>query len=756
VPAPPEPTSLPGSPDERAASRTFEYDADATFPLNEFEVDPIGATVLRSRVIFGFRPDSTVEKVNSLLASLRASIVLSGANGTTLEVRIPDPGSLPALEAIIDGMMTNPIVTFALPSTSPPPNAIPQAFYSGPPPSLSRIANHLSVKAAAAWNARRAVSLATTERPVLSIVDYFGAGTGNLATGLLQGNLIGAPYHHSDPKRHVAHGYHVLGIAAAAFADGNFITGMYGGTEPFDILALDLVQKPGKYEHEAVLICRALARLTSAGRNVVLNTSFGWNQPRTTGKPDTYIEAERQLWLQRMRGDCPGARSRINESRWFNASSAGNNPALKARNNTGRDRAAIDGQLSNTAVIENRVGTTSSPFSGGCLAAGDFGSSREGILSAIGTSVWSFVDPTGGVDVKSGTSMAAPQVAGLASFLWSVRPNFGSSQLLQVILAHAAKTPCADGTPLIDAYQTILAADDTPVSGDPTQPYRPLVRLAVLDVNEDGLFDYLDARSFVDAFVDHETDQDALKDPVKTVAIGTKTVDLSRFDLNGNGKVGGTGVGRFNLDIDYGSRRDSQYNLALTYPDSSLLLSGRDELLITVNERELTDLQILCYYTRSELMDLTGSFGGWGEYAFQGHLAMRTGFGCDGRPPVLRTTAITCTPTTVTMTGVASGATMGLFPAQNIVQGTTAIARRITASCGAWLVVEDPSVRVGQFCRRLPTQPDSTEWSFTFSEPDSGRFDAPPFAPFNVLSSNAETGRSVYTYVTCPQAGLPQ
>ncbi|MFT3816442.1 MAG: hypothetical protein QM750_02225 [Rubrivivax sp.] len=122
-------------------------------------------------------------------------------------------------------------------------------------------------------------------------------------------------------------------------------------------------------------------------------------------------------------------------------------------------------------------------------------------------------------------------------------------------------------------------------------PAKAPVRLAVLDVDEDNEFTYADAIRFADAMV-LAGGQTAF-DIKQSLMVGGKKLDMTRFDLNADGKVGGAGTAKFNLDIDYGPKRESKYGMVSYSP----LPASKVDL----NENAVTDLQVLCYYIYSPL-----------------------------------------------------------------------------------------------------------------------------------------------------------
>ncbi len=199
-------------------------------------------------------------------------------------------------------------------------------------------------------------------------------------------------------------------------------------------------------------------------------------------------------------------------------------------------------------------------------------SEQGGTIAAIGTDVFSFTGPTN-TGVKSGTSMATPQVAGLAAYVWALRPNLSPAEAVLLLRRTAQVYPgCGNGL-VIDAYAAVLATDE----GDPTQP----ARSAVLDVadgggNEgrNGAFDERD----LDLFLTHID------------APGLSPLDYGRYDLNGDGFTGFSGMpgGSSRIDLDL----DGEYGLA------SADVEG---LPVRFDEEVPSDLKALCYIAYSPL-----------------------------------------------------------------------------------------------------------------------------------------------------------
>jgi hypothetical protein len=225
--------------------------------------------------------------------------------------------------------------------------------------------------------------------------------------------------------------------------------------------------------------------------------------------------------------------------------------------------------LTNTLVIENLVPRDEPPMDGAvCLAADSF---YGGHLGAAGTGIVSFTDADSAFGTKSGTSMAAPLVAGLAAYMLAVRPELSPQQIIAILRDTATPVPvvsqdrCSswpDPAPLVQAYEAMLALD-RPAQ---TQP----VRLAVLDLDDNGVF--------------NEADLAALLAAWETAA---GAIDFGRADLNNDRRSGGPTRRPFDLDMD--GRRDGTLEVLI-----------RDRPY-RFNEALLSDLAIACYYAYSPL-----------------------------------------------------------------------------------------------------------------------------------------------------------
>lgn len=200
-------------------------------------------------------------------------------------------------------------------------------------------------------------------------------------------------------------------------------------------------------------------------------------------------------------------------------------------------------------------------------------------LHAVGEGVVTFVDDHG-----SGTSVAAPQIAGLASYLWLLSDELRAAPVSKTITAIVSNTRQINNANLADAYATVLSLDAAdPATVIPSAGTMPM-RFALLDVNNDGRFDEADIGEFTAHLIEKG---------------GSDVQDWSRYDLNGDGYTGGFHADRFDLD-----RIGSTQFGAARYSTVSMSLDGSTHWF---DENLLLDVEILCYYAYSPLY--TGDAG---------------------------------------------------------------------------------------------------------------------------------------------------
>ncbi len=598
-----EPVLLPGAPDDPAVSATFDF----SFPLDR---DPSlvealpdaadGARVHRGEIEIAFDPAATVGELNELLERFGARIVDMLPDHPQVVVRIPDPGGLAALQALVAEIERDPIVEFVLPGliVEPPVTEAEEldglgglALPGGIDVRLDRIDHQLAIRAHAAWNAREAI-VERDRRPWLLVPDFYGAGVPN-------GRYVDATFRATDFATGAphSHGYHVLGIVVGAFdASGTAAPGSLEqqNDDVTGVVPATLRVRVVDLREENTLprtMNRAIARIQGTlfvhpDARIVVNTSLGSR---------TWVDGYARSWTRKVRGwiDATTVGAGL-EHRFLHFTSAGNVdvddagnplPAWSAEQNSPYAYAALGDMssfvfrdypnLTNVLVVENRRNTphvASGPRPQPTCAS-DM-SIMGGTLSAIGSRVYSFgttVDPDRDVhdvatpEKKSGTSMASPQAAGVAALVWALAPDLSVPQVRDLLLATALDDPGGTGAgcnaaapqPVVDAYAAVLAA-----AGDAA--WR-----AILDVDGNLRFDEFDLERFVDAFA----------------GLGA-TLDYGRLDLNGDGRTGELARDE-RVDLD----GDGAYGPVSVAVRDGL---GRDVSRF-FDERAVSDADVLCH-----------------------------------------------------------------------------------------------------------------------------------------------------------------
>ena len=574
---------LLGPSDDPALDHTLDLYVPRELDPDEVSEDPEieDREVLRTEIEVLFVEDVTVGQVNTLLTDVDGAIVGMTLGVPAYVVRIPDPGDLASLRDLIDDLEARDEVVLVLeavlvriePILDAQPSLAPQAL----PPGLGldrvdRVDHHLAARGHAAWNARQALP-SLQARPWFLIADLFGDGPPNadLDAGLVSDDF-------ADVWDSSRHGYHVLGIASAYYGESgdvaarNWMTGMFPSS--LRVRAADLFDNAVGVtwaDLPVLMITRMRAMLDEdPDARIVINTSLN-------SRSLSAAERERRAFLWAVRVRAAGL-----ENRTVHLTSAGNvssGATWPAEENSIFSKAALSStsirigtitisqpQLTNTLVVENRVNTASGTQrpEPGCLSSG---TQLGGTISAMGTGVWSFTGPDTGVAALSGTSMATPQVAGLAAYVWSLAPNLDAQAVIDVLL-DTARDMNVDATPgffchpdtgtrVIDALDAILAAGGADV------------RRAILDVTASGAFTEHDLARFLQEFDARDG-----------------ALDYSRYDLNGSGHTCGPSTERFDLDMS-GS-----------YGTVELAASG---VTLTFDETAVTDLDVLCYYAFDDL-----------------------------------------------------------------------------------------------------------------------------------------------------------
>lgn len=602
------PARLDGAPTDLAANAARDFDnGDITSDL-EVSDHPSYGSVARTSLVIAFNDSATTKQVNDVLDFLHGGITSMLSNFNTFVVRIPDPGSIAALDSLVASIEALPGVADATPELIVQPEMLPDnPGLGGKPDALTRlemIAHHLAAKAHGLWNATEAIRGLNLNAPTLFILDDFGNGA---PSGPLWNFVTPVPRDFTSSKVDI-HGYGVASVIGAAFGgsgsdDKDLVTGLYPARLTLRAYAL----KP-KDKWQTTLN-RLIKRLASSGpgESFVVNVSQGAcpavkNPPCTTVKWNEEMEARAARIIRKINDPTLAIEKRV-----LLVAGAGNvKPTFYSNGRRGILQRAIMGPFapaSGVVPLQNglAVGSvTDNPPTAPTNAVGCLSPESEigGNIAAFGVNVPILENPAGTVSWQTGTSLAAPQVSAVAQFMWSVTsyPTLSASDIADRIIASGRKTAvsCAGDDPtVLDAYAAALTVDSAIQIG-----HAP-VRMAILDVANDqdqdipdGKFDEHDVRRYLKAFSESAK---------VAAASGGYVADYSRFDINGDGYTGGDATNtHFKL----------QEPFPATYTRPHLLEYGTvtqdiEGVPVSFDEKNLTDLEILAYYAYSPLFSST-------------------------------------------------------------------------------------------------------------------------------------------------------
>jgi hypothetical protein len=602
------PGKLRGDPKGKAIDALTEVE-----PIPARDADIVNGIIL-NKLEIGLSGTATVGQVNAALDRLNARIGSMRPGDATLTVVFPRAADLAALRQKQRSLDGAPGIRFVDLATTAAPEILPPA----PADFAIRVGHLFPSRFPAAWNAsHRALKNCETRKVPLRIFDHFGLPPVHSAEelpGLTFANSFGFPFG--------SHGYIVAGAAAAAFDSG-----LTTGANPF-WQCLDL-QGIHAANLSAAESRRVLAAHLPAGK-FILNRSLAVGQPTCTSAPPSGCVpsdfAGQEDWFGRtVRGAIAWRKEFApRDGDMLLVTTAGNeadkqglvyglfyqsaisddvrvaaSPLLfggtslqvlqdhalldaRAGFNNFPSFALSDAQVQSIgAYLRDALGPSPTPAPN-ILTVGSVNrpatgevqesaySDRNPHLHAVGEDVW-------GVDdmLSSGTSVAAPQVAGLASYLWLLSDELRSQPVSATRHAILDNTRLVgNNVHLLDAYAAILSLDEP----GPATPASAPIRLALLDLDDDDQFDEVDLEAFAAAILDSS---------------GVGSPKWDRFDLNGDGFTGGVAAGRFDLD-KVGSTRcgTSVYSMV------SQVIEGSP---VSFDESAVSDKDVLCYYAYSAL-----------------------------------------------------------------------------------------------------------------------------------------------------------
>ncbi len=573
--------------------------------------------LLLTRLDVAIAADATVGQVNAALTDVGGGIVAMKAGVPAVTIAVPRRDGADGLRSLADALGAMPgirLVTLARDA---------KLDVAAPAPADAQVAfGHLQdARFPAAWNAKRLVQQHCTDKVTVVVADKFHRpadvlytdfatqvpgviefGTGSVAADDLEGH----------------HGYEVLATLGASL-DATVPT----GANPFpECLELRALQTAGLSQYE---IIDAIDDVVSGTDKVVVNSSLGLDGcdgPCTPATMNVPSALDRAAW-----GAVQRAMLQPLEHRVLVTSSAGNEADkhvgllypgtavagvgsalnIAAKSDSAMSfvtdtslweptsncppepcfpsLAATPAQQAILNVLLADLGQTSAPPAPNVVIVGssDHDLNNPSAFSdpgadvyAVGEGIPSFL----GVP-QSGTSISAPQVTGLAAYLWLLSPDLRARPVADTVAAIEANVRTFPFR-LIDAYATVLSLDP---AAEPT-PAGAKVRLAILDANDDTHFDEADLTLFKQAY------------RPGGMPIEPSVRDDSRFDLNGDGFTGGSQTAKFDLDpsgsTQFGARMLTQVTTEV----------GGEER--TYDENAVSDADILCFYAYSALY--TGAF----------------------------------------------------------------------------------------------------------------------------------------------------
>ncbi len=604
---------LPGNPDAPAVQ--------AFTDLPPVSVDPalVIDSIITTRLVLRLNPGATVGQLNAALVQVEGGIVSMLAGFPTITIAVPQQATIQDLLAIAQTLQGSPGIQFASVARVLAPREVP------PNIDLADVDYLLPTRFPAAWSARKLVENCPGGKVPVLIPDNFGITPPDGFATQVPG--FQTPEGTSGTN---VHGYDVTTTLAAMF-DGDLPTGANPFTNCLDVMGIDV---------GVLSVTDALHRIKQhfPGGKFIMSVSLGYKDDPPVAQLSNLATPPLDRALDALDWKT------LTVDRWGDflvANSAGNEADVSVTPGTqyysGLGQAAFDSPVNVAAKTDPLFGfvqnatfwsypldptdfppLTATDFEYSLLQADIFAagmqqtvadnvlvtgsatstaSGTEGTFSDLVESSFSDRGPdikaigkgviVLGPGVVNGTSFAAPQVAGLASYLWLLSPdlrNMPVQTTLQAILQNARNTPQAAA--VIDAYATVLSLD--PAGSLCTS--NPCIRLALLDVTGDGRFDEND----LILFLQHYFLLDAQSNLTDT-QVAPSSRDYGRFDLNGDGFTGGSDKKeRFDLD----RMNSTQYGHTDYFSPATQQI---EDQMQTYDKSAVTDLDILCYYAYSSL-----------------------------------------------------------------------------------------------------------------------------------------------------------
>ena len=522
-----------------------------------------GVGISFNTVVLVFELGTTVGEANELLQEIGAEIVggipgvLGEAEGI-LFLRVPTADH-EAMIVLLEHLRENPLVkhvvqdAFLAPTRVSRPNGGTPAGWTWQTTPAGGNWGLERIRVPQLWNLNAAVAKSgrTTPTGVLDV------GFANSHQDLVYDQNLTVGTQHE-------HGTHVAGTIAATFDNGVGVDGV----NPFARLVVNAPAFSGS--GTAVEVRTSWGQQMSAGYFGMINArsdvlvinaslSFNWYQnninQNTNAAVHELVSNQGSIFaLAQFIHVLLGRRLPLfvvaagNDSSTF-SDGAGGFVRMQARWSGPANYAGIVIGMPNIIVVESVAdsagsagGATRSGFSN---IGGDISAPGSGVLSTS----WRSTVPTTGYETMSGTSMAAPHVTGLISYMYAVDPTLTHSQIVGLLAANSVAV-AGGASRRIDAFATVMDIDRVKGGdavlrmlldiddGTPDGNQRVLVGSPFVFFNEDadgdggigdGSIDMSDFRRWRDWLLQVEN-------PAGLTLDGS--ADHPKKDVNGDGSVG--------------------------------------------------------------------------------------------------------------------------------------------------------------------------------------------------------------------------
>ena len=442
-------TGLPGAPDDDAGDSVPDLPVEPRpedYAAGHPELGDAGVSV--NLIWIAFAPGTTVAQADAVIAAVDA-VIVGGARPVAV-LRLPTTTHA-AMNDALALLRADPRVAHAAPDMLGGGAVLPRD--NGGDPADWAWENQPAggnwwleqVRAPQLWNLRDHAAR-RGPRPFAAVIDVGTASHPDLLFG--------------GPTANVKHGTHVAGIMAARFDNGVGVDGInpLGAGWLVVVTSHNTVTLPGAASRVSWIqtYTSLLSGLmdSNAADVRVINMSLGYNwyllgiEPLQNLAARTIADAHGAMLALMLAAREDAVPALIVVAAGNESDASGVDPAEFSSPMT---NAALVHGAAQILVVEN-VGRDA----GTVPTAREISSCDGGHVSAPGTDILSTVP--GGYDIMTGTSMASPVVAGLATFLCALEPSLTNAELRE-LLADNAEPAGGGAADCVDAFASALDID---------------------------------------------------------------------------------------------------------------------------------------------------------------------------------------------------------------------------------------------------------------------------------------------------------